>query len=252
MAQLTDRTALVTGAASGIGRAIAQALAAEGAAVMIADRDGPGAQATARALRASGHEAHHCVVDVTARDQVEAALAETVARQGGMDIFVAAAGIGGRSAHVLDLTDDDWAQVLAVNLTALFIGGQVAARHMAGAGGGSVIMVTSQPAEVAQRDAVPYVAAKGGARMLVKAMALDLAPHKGRVNALAPGLTNTAMTRLDDPQVRAARSDVIAHIPMGRPAEPGEIAGAAVFLASDAASYVTGTTIVVDGGYLTV
>ena len=248
MAQLDGKRAIVTGAASGIGRAIARALAREGARVLVSDLDEAGAAATAEGLRAEGREALHLRCDVTMRAEVEALVGHAAVRFGGLDAFVAAAGIPGRGRHVLDLTDADWERVIRVDLTALFICGQVAARHMAGAGGGSIVMVTSQ---LAQHEAVPYVAAKGGAKMLVKAMALDLAAHNVRVNALAPGLTNTAMTRLDDPAVRAARAGVIAHIPMGRPAEPEEIAGAAVFLCSDAAGYVTGTTVTVDGGYLT-
>ena len=206
MGQLEGKTAVITGAASGIGRAIAQGMARQGAGVMCVDLDGEGAARTAAEIAAEGHDAHHHRADVAERAEVEAAMAAAVARFGRIHGFVAAAGIPGRGRHVLDLTDEDWAQVIRVDLTALFVCGQVAARHMAQEGGGAIVMVTSQLAEVAQREAVPYVAAKGGARMLVKAMALDLAPMHVRVNALAPGLTNTAMTRLDDPEVRAARA----------------------------------------------
>lgn len=127
--------------------------------------------------------------------------------------------------------------------------GRAAAGHMMKAGGGSIINITSQLADVAQHDCVPYLAAKGGAKMLTKGMALDLAPHGIRVNAIAPGLTRTNMTKLDAPGWREARKTVLQRIPLARPAEASEIAGAAVYLASNSAAYVTGTTLHVDGGY---
>jgi NAD(P)-dependent dehydrogenase (short-subunit alcohol dehydrogenase family) len=147
------------------------------------------------------------------------------------------------------MTDADWREVIDTDLTSLFVCGQVAAIHMMKRGGGSIINVTSQLSDVAQLHCVPYLAAKGGGKMLTKGMALDLARHGIRVNAIAPGFTKTAMTGLDTPGWREERKAVLDRIPMGRPAEAGEIAGAAVYLASDAAAYVTGTTIFVDGGY---
>lgn len=249
--RLADKTAIVTGAASGIGRAIARGFAAEGARVAVADLDQTGAERTAADIRAADGVAIAVQVDVRDSPQVADMVARTVERFDGLDILVAAAGIS-TTRHFLDLPPDEWERVIGVNLTGLFLCGQHAARRMAAAGGGVIINITSQLAEVTQPKAAHYVASKGGGKMLTKAMAVDLAPHNIRVNALAPGLTNTALTNLDDPDALAARQHVIDRIPLRRPAQPDEMVGAAVFLASDESRYVTGAMLVVDGGYLAV
>jgi NAD(P)-dependent dehydrogenase (short-subunit alcohol dehydrogenase family) len=249
MFSLAGKTAFVTGAGSGIGQAIACGLAAAGAAVVAADISENGLERTVALIRDGGGRAQASVTDVRSRASVEAMAAEATGNFGSLDIAVNAAGIAGRVLPFTEMTDADWREVIDTDLTSLFVCGQVAANQMMKRGGGSIINVTSQLSDVAQLHCVPYLAAKGGGKMLTKGMALDLARHGIRVNAIAPGFTKTAMTGLDTPGWREERKAVLDRIPMGRPAEAGEIAGAAVYLASDAAAYVTGTTIFVDGGY---
>ncbi|MGA8400670.1 MAG: SDR family oxidoreductase, partial [Stellaceae bacterium] len=170
---------------------------------------------------------------------------------GRLDIVLESAGI----AHRLDFLDVDaatWDRVIAVNLTGMFHIGQAAARQMVQqGGGGSIINVTSQLAEVARPERAAYVASKGGARSLTHAMAVDLAPHSIRVNAIAPGPTLTGLTRANytDPEARRATE---AMIPLGRLGQPDDLAGAVLFLASDESRWVTGSTVTVDGGYLAI
>ena len=251
MFSLAGRAAVVTGAGSGIGKAIARALAGAGASVLAADIDEAKANAAASELKAEGGKAEGCRVDVRSRLSVDSMIGQSLKRFGRIDVSVHAAGIGGRVVPFMDMTETDWGEVIDSNLKSLFLCGQAAAREMIKAGGGSIINITSQVGDVAQRHCAPYVASKGGGKMLTKAMALDLAQHGVRVNAIAPGLTKTGMTNLEGDNWQIARQDILQHIPMGRPAVPAEMGGAAVFLASDAASYVTGSTVYVDGGYLT-
>ncbi len=248
--RLKDKAAIVTGAGSGIGRAIALGLAREGARVVCADVT-PGAALTAEAIVAAGGAAIAVQADVSQRAQIETLLAQALAAYQRVHVLVCAAGIG-PVHHFLDIPDDEWERVLAVNLKGLFICGQVVARHMAQAGGGSIINVTSQVSDIAQPDAAHYYASKGGGRQLTKAMAIDLARFNIRVNALAPGLTNTGMTKATQASGEEKwtyRQKILDHIPMGRPAEPEEMVGAAVFMASDESTYMTGASLVVDGGY---
>ena len=249
MFSLKNKTATVTGAGSGIGQAIACALAQAGASVLAADIMAERAEETAARIQANGGTALAAMMDVRSRQSVETTVARAVENFGRLDIAVNAAGIAGRVRLFTEMTDEDWREVIDTDLTSLFLCGQVAAREMMKTGGGSIINVTSQLGDVAQLHCVPYLAAKGGAKMLTKGMALDLAPYGIRVNAIAPGFTRTNMTKLDTPGWREARKAVLSRIPMDRPADATEIAGAAVYLASSAATYVTGTTVYVDGGY---
>ena len=252
--RLSGKNAIVTGAGHGIGRAIALGFAAEGARVFAGDIDLATAQQTAADIRSAGGEALAVEVDVSQRAQVEAMLAAALAAYHRIHLLVCVPGIS-TTRHFLDLPEDEWDRVLAVNLKSQYLCGQAAARHMAQAGGGAIINITSQVADVAQPMSAHYLASKGGGKMLVKAMALDLAPHNIRVNALAPGLTETRSTWLeteDGQKWLPFREKLIERIPMKRAGQPEEMVGAAVFLASDEASYVTGTTLVVDGGYLAI
>ena len=190
-------------------------------------------------------------VDVSQRPQVDSLVAAALKTYSRIHILVSVAGIA-TVRHFLDLPEDEWDRVLNVNLKGLYLCGQAVARHMAQAGGGSIINVTSQVSDIAQPDCAHYYASKGGGRQLTKAMAIDLARFNIRVNALAPGLTNTGMTK----STQAAgeekwtyRQKILDHIPMSRPAEPEEMVGAAVYMASDESSYMTGASLVVDGGY---
>ncbi len=246
--RLQDKVAIVTGAGSGIGRAIALGYAAEGARVVAADINLPTAHKTAGEIQTSGGQALAVEVDVSQRAQVEALVAEALRAYNRIHVLVAAAGIG-PIHHFLDIPEAEWDRVLAVNLKGLFLCGQAAARHMAQAGGGVIINVTSQAADVAQPDCAHYYATKGGGKLLTKAMAIDLARFHIRVNALAPGLTNTGIAGAAREDGWAFRAKILDHIPMGRAAEPAEMVGPAVFLASDESAYMTGASLVVDGGY---
>lgn len=246
--RLADRVAIVTGAGRGIGRAIALGFAREGAHLAIADLDPETAERTAGEVRALGRAALAIVVDVTQRGQVEAMVERTVAELGRLDVLVSNAGISVRH-DFLELPEEVWDRVMAINLKGVFLCGQAAARHMARAGGGAIVNLASQRAEVADRRQAAYVASKGGVRMLTKAMAVDLAPYAIRVNAIGPATTLTDLNRerLADP---AERHRTLDRIPLGRLGDPDDIVGPAIFLASDEARFVTGHCLFVDGGWL--
>lgn len=249
MGRLEGKTALVVGAGSGIGRAAAELLAREGASVVCADLNGAGVSATADTITRAGGRAKAILADIS-----EATAAEVLAQApfdtfGALDVLVYSAGTTA-TASILEHSRADWDRVIAVNLTGAFLLGQAVARRMVDQGrGGSIVFVTSQLAEVAVREKAAYLASKGGLRSLTMGMALDLAPHGVRVNAVAPGPVLTGLTerRFADAKMRQWTID---HIPAGRLGEPADVAGAIAFLASDEARWVIGTTITVDGGYL--
>lgn len=249
MGRVEGKRVLVVGAGGGIGGAAALGLAREGAAVVCADLDGAAADAIAGQIRAAGGRALSLALDVCERTQVDAAVASTVREFGRLDVLVECAGIS-QGKDFLDLEPGDWDRVIAVNLTGMFHMCQAAARQMVRqGGGGSIVNVTSQLAEVARPGGANYVASKGGARSLTQAMALDLAPHRIRVNAIAPGPTLTGLTRARyaDPERRRA---TIADIPLGRIGDPEDLVGAVLYLASDESRWCTGSTVTVDGGYV--
>jgi glucose 1-dehydrogenase len=251
MGRVAGKVALVAGAGGGIGGAGAEALASEGAVVFCADSDGAAAEATAARIRAAGGRAVASPLDVRDRVAVDAAIAAVVRDFGRLDIVLEPAGISHR-LDFLDVDAETWDRIIAVNLTGMFHVGQAAARQMvAQGGGGSIINVTSQLAEVARPERAAYVASKGGACSLTHAMAVDLAAHGIRVNAIAPGPTLTGLTRANytDPEARRATE---ALIPLGRLGQPADLVGAVLFLASDEARWATGSTVTVDGGYLAI
>jgi len=249
MARLKEKVALVVGGGGGIGRASAQLLAREGAKVVVADLDGAAAAATAASITQAGGRATSLAVDVTTSSAADMLATAPLDAFGALDVFVYSAGTTA-TANILDHSRADWDRVLGVNLTAPFVIGQAVARRMVEASkGGSIVFVTSQLAHAAVRDKAAYLASKGGLRSLTMGMALDLAPHAIRVNAVAPGPVLTGFTerRFSDPLMRQWTID---RIPAGRLGMPEDLAGAVVYLASDEARWTMGTTIVVDGGYL--
>src|SRR6516164_4286829 len=250
MSRVEGKVVLVAGAGGGIGGAGAEGLAREGAAVVCADIEAAAAEATAARIQATGGRVIAMALDVRDRAAVDAAVAAAVREFGRLDVLLDCAGVS-HGRNFLDLDHGEWERVIAVNLTGMFHLGQAAARQMVRQrGGGSIINVTSQLAEVARPERAAYVASKGGGRSLTHAMALDLAAHGIRVNAIAPGPTLTGLTQASysDPERRQA---TIALIPLGRLGDPQDLVGAILFLASDESRWATGSTLTVDGGYNT-
>ena len=242
--RLPDKVAVVTGAARGIGLAIARAFAAEGARVLLADLDEAAGQAAAATV--AGGQFLSC--DVGDAAQAQALIDHAVSRHGRLDICVNNAAIL-RAGDVLELAEADFDAVLRVNLKGPFLVGQAAARVMTAQGSGSIINLSSVNAVLAIPNQLAYTVAKGGLAQLTRGMAVALAPRGVRVNAIGPGsiLTDLLKQVMND---EATRRAVLSRTPMGRCGEVEEIARIAVFLASEDASYITGQTIYADGGRL--
>jgi len=246
MNRLQDRIAIVTGAARGIGLACAQRFAAEGATLVLADLDD--AAGTAAAAAISG--ATFVRADVSRKADVAALVQQTLDRHGRIDLLVNNAGIT-HACEFLDLAEEDFERVLAVNLKSMFLCGQAVARSMVKLGvRGSIVNMSSANAVVAIANQVPYVVSKGGINQLTKVMAVALAPHGIRVNAIGPGTILTELAKQAVLTDDAARRKILSRTPLGRCGEPEEVAAVAAFLASDDASYLTGQTIYPDGGRL--
>ena len=244
------RTVLVTGGAQGIGLACATRFAAEGARVAIVDRNREVGEPAAATIGATFIEA-----DVSNKREVDAAIERCIERFARIDVLVNNAGIT-HAAEFLDLDEADFDRVIAVNLKSCFLVGQGVARHMVATRDegsrerGSIINMSSVNAVLAIPNQVPYVVSKGGIAQLTKVMALSLAPHGIRVNAIGPGTIATDLARKAVLSDQAARDRVLSRTPLRRLGEPEEVASIAAFLASDDASYMTGQTLYPDGGRL--
>ena len=242
------KSAVVTGAGSGIGRACATLLASEGARVMVVDINEARAKEAADELRDSGAQAAPFVADVRHSHRVEAMLDEAVERHGGIDILVNNAGLL-RLGLIVDTSDDEWDFVLSNNLTSVFYCSRGAARRMIARGrGGRIVNISSIHAVISEPNAGPYTAAKGGIEAFSRTLASELANHKITVNCVRPGATWTALgAAIYTDEVIAALN---LRVPLKEIAQPEWIAGAVAYFASDAGRYSTGTTLDVDGGYI--
>lgn len=256
--RLQGKVVIVTGGGTGIGWGITQSCAREGASLVIAQRgeDITIAEEKAAQLRAAGQRAIGVGCDITRREQAQAMIGSAVSEFGRLDVMVNNAALTGQSAEVrpfLEETDEHWRDVLDINLTGAFIGTQEAARRMIGSGaGGSIINISSVAQFAAQEGASAYCAGKAGLDGLTKSAAIELAAHGIRVNSIAPGDIHTEQSDRprEDAVGRGATGRFFRDTPLERRGTPEEIGRVAVFLASDEASFVTGATWVVDGGFL--
>lgn len=248
--RLAKETALVTGAGSGIGRGIARRFAAEGASLVLSDMAEAGLRETIAMIREAGGQAIPVIGDVAMRADAEHMVEAAITQWGHIDIIVNNAGISGSQQATLAhlTTDEDWERVMAVNVSGIFRVSTAAIRHMLQQGGGVIVNIASAAGLVPFPARAAYNASKGAVIAFTRALALDYAPDHIRANAICPGMVETGMTRwrLENPELR---QQVMDATPWGRVGQPEEIASAAVYLASDEADYVTGHTLVIDGGW---
>ena len=252
MGSLAGKRALITGGASGIGQATALLFAHEGAAVSVVDVDQANGQAVVRTIVEGGGRAIFLRCDVTKARDCQQAVQQTVSELGGLDILFNNAGIV-RRASVLETSEEEWDRVMAVNVKSVFLLSKYAIPVMVQAGGGVIVNTASGWGLVGGRKAAAYCASKGAVVLLTKAMALDHGQQNIRVNCICPGDTDTPMLRNEARQLGEPAERFLAEAaqrPLRRIGRPEEIAQAALYLASDASSFVTGTSLVVDGGGL--
>lgn len=252
MAQLKEKFAIITGGASGIGRATAQLFAQEGATVAILDINSIGGEQAAAEIQKGGGQAIFYLCDVTKEEACREAAEAIVTKFGKIDILFNNAGVI-RRASIVDTTEADWDLVMEVNVKSIFLFSKYVIPHMEKTGGGVIINMASGWGLRGGKKAAAYCAAKGAIVNLTRAMALDHAGQNIRVNCLCPGDTDTAMLRSEASQLNSPLPEFMleaADRPLGRVAQPEEIAQAALFLACEESSFVTGIVLVVDGGAL--
>lgn len=249
--RLRGKMAIVTGAATGIGKASALLFAQEGAALILADLDEAKGEQAAAEIRAAGGRAAFVRTDVSSSQDVRDLVARAVALEGTINVLFNNAAIN-YYGTVTDTPEEAWDRVMSVNVRSVYLGCKYVIPVMEAHGGGSIINTASAAALVGLKNLAAYTASKGAVLQLTKNLAVDYAASGIRVNALCPGVTATDMTLkviADSPDPAAARRRFDTGRPMGRMGEPGEIAQAALFLASDESSFMTGTFLLVDGGY---
>jgi len=242
MDRLKDKVAIITGAGQGIGKGIALRLAKENCAVVVSDIDETNAQKVADEIKQNGQKVMAIKCDVSQKTEVDTLINSTIEKFGHLDILVNNAGIFPYK-DFFEMTEEDWDKVLSVNLKSVFLCSQAAAKVMHE--GSKIVDISSIASYVAFPQLTHYCASKGGINGFVRGLALELAPKKINVNAVAPGAINTPGAASNEEQ----RKQTIAGIPLKKMGEPEDIANAVLFLASDEASYITGQILVVDGGW---
>src|SRR6056297_2078211 len=245
---LKNKVAIVTGARRGIGKAIALELAKKGASVVVSDINLEEQKQVVEEIKELGQKALAIKADVTSREEVENMVQKTIDKFGRIDILVNNAGISGLKPFQ-DITEEDWDKVLDINLKGNFLCTKAVSKHMIKQESGKIISIASIAGKVGFRNASAYCASKAGIVNLTKELALELAPKNMNVNAIAPGIIKTKMTEdmLEDENQKKA---LMQSIPLNRAGGPEEIGKAAAFLASNDADYITGHTLVIDGGWL--
>ena len=247
--RLQNKVAIITGGGSGIGRATAVAFAAEGASVAVAGRqEDPLIETADEMQREAGGDAYYVVGDVTKEEDAERIVAETVDRLGRVDILVNNAGQIRRNLPLVETDEAVWDEMIRVNLSSVFLMSKAAIPHMLEAGGGAIVNNASSLALVAVPGVGAYSAAKGALVALTRSTALEYAP-KIRANCVCPGLVETPLSHVDRPDFDEKKEGFAAAHPLGRIGRPEDVALAILFLASDEASWITGTSLVIDGGF---
>jgi NAD(P)-dependent dehydrogenase (short-subunit alcohol dehydrogenase family) len=250
--KLTGKVAIVTGAASGIGRASAIAFAREGARVVVADINRQGGGETAAAIAAAGHDAVFAYIDVSKEEDIQKMIEDTVARWGKIDILFNNAGVL-LVKPIQEMTGDEWDRVMSINVKAAFLAIKHAVKHMRRSGGGAILNTGSIASFTGQSGTPAYSASKGAIALLTKSLALDLGRDRIRVNCICPGITDTPMLREHLGHGSEGESRIrsrLSRVPLGEILRPEDVARAALYLVSDDSAGITGILHVVDGGLL--